>query len=444
MDDVLRALPDRGDGGRERGPGGRHPYAAHRHRLFSGRRGTALHLRGSLPGDARVIYFDNAATTRSKPPQVVAAMTRFLTEVGANPGRSGHRLSTEAARVVYRAREAVAELLGVSDPLRVIFCANATHALNLAICGLVEPGRHVVTTSMEHNSVMRPIRALKARGTAVTVVPCSPEGTLDPAAVEQALRPETTLIVMTQASNVVGTILPVQEVAAIARAHGVLLLVDGAQSAGALPISLSDLGADLFAFTGHKALYGPTGTGGLVVGERVAPGRLQPLMRGGTGSDSESEMQPDFFPDAFEAGTVNVVGLAGLEAAVRWLLEQNVDSMRSREEDLLTRLVEGLGEIPGVELYGPRDASRRLPVVSFTIAGVDPAEIGLRLDEEFDIAARIGLHCAPAAHKTLGTFPTGTVRLSLGAFNTAAEVDLVIQAVCEIARDAPAVPGGRR
>ncbi len=213
-----------------------------------------------MSASPRVVYLDNAATSWPKPPQVVDAMRRFLTEVGANPGRSGHRQSVEAARTVFRAREAVARLVGLEDPLRVVFGANATHALNLALQGLLRPGQHVVTTAMEHNSVMRPLRALESRGVALTVAPCSPEGVLDPAGVERALRPETALVVLTHASNVVGTILPVGEVAAIARRHGALVLTDAAQSLGALPLALGDLGADLLAFTGHKALLGPMGT----------------------------------------------------------------------------------------------------------------------------------------------------------------------------------------
>lgn len=377
----------------------------------------------------RVVYLDNAATGRPKPPEVIAAMQRFLAEVGANPGRSGHRLSIEAARTVYEAREAVAALLGVADPLRVIFCANATHALNLALHGLLGPGCHVVTTSMEHNSVMRPLRALEAQGTAVTVVPCSREGMLDPTDVEKALRPETTLIVMTHASNVVGTLLPVREVAAIARSRDVLLVVDAAQSAGALPIRMDDLGADLLAFTGHKALCGPTGTGGLVIGERVEIGRLRPLMQGGTGSESEAETQPDFLPDAYESGTLNAVGLAGLAAGVHWLMGHGVEQVRAHGRDLTPRLIDGLLEIPGVRVHGPPDADRRLPVVSFTADGLDVGEIGFRLDEESGIAARVGLHCSPAAHKTLGTFPAGTVRFSLGVFTTVDEVDQAVRAV---------------
>jgi len=382
-----------------------------------------------------VTYLDNAATSWPKPPPVGQAMMRFLDEVGANPGRSGHRLSIEAARVVYRAREAVAGLLGVADPMRIIFCANATHALNLALRGLLGPGQHVVTTSMEHNSVMRPLRALEAEGTALTVVECSPEGVLDPAAVERALRPETTLIVMTHASNVVGTLMPVREVAEIARAHDMLLLVDGAQSVGALPVDMEELGSDLLAFTGHKALCGPTGTGGLFIGERVDIARLDPLTRGGTGSNSESDLQPDFLPDKFESGTMNVVGLAGLEAGVRWMIDQNPEELRSRERSLTARLIEGLREIPGVEVKGTQDASKQLPVVSFTLAGPDLGEVGRRLDEKFGIAARVGLHCSPVAHQTLGTFPTGTVRFSLGALSTREDVDLAVRAVRHLAEE---------
>jgi cysteine desulfurase / selenocysteine lyase len=386
----------------------------------------------------RVVYLDNAATSWPKPPAVVAAMGRFLGEVGANPGRSGHRLSVEATRVVFAARETVADLLGIGDPLRVIFTANATHALNLALAGLLRPGDHMVTTSMEHNSVMRPLRALEAKGTALSVVPCSREGLLDPAEVERAIRPETVMIAMTHASNVVGTLLPVEQVAAIARKHGLLLLVDAAQSAGAVPLSMEKLGIDLLAITGHKALYGPSGTGGLLIGKRVDLSRMQPLVRGGTGSESEAEIQPAFLPDAFESGTLNVVGLAGLQAAIGWLVEQGVEELRSRETALTARLLEGLRDITEVRVYGPLDASKQLPVVSFTIGGRDLAEVGSRLDEQFGVAVRVGLQCSPAAHKTIGTFPEGTIRLSLGAFTTAEDVDYAVAAVRAVAREAGA------
>jgi len=382
-----------------------------------------------------MIYLDNAATSWPKPPQVLAAMARFLTEVGANPGRSGHRLSVEAGRIVYAAREAVAELFHAPDPLQVVFGMNATEGLNLALRGLLRPGDHVVTSSMEHNSVMRPLRALEREGVSVTVVPCSPEGLLEPRAVLEALRPETRLVVLNHASNVTGTLLPVAEVGqALYRMGGPLLVVDAAQSGGAVPIDMQADGIDLLAFTGHKSLYGPTGTGGLIIGDRVPREEFRPLIRGGTGSRSEREEQPDFLPDMYESGTPNAVGLAGLEAGVRWVLERGVEAIRAHEVELTRRLLDGLREIPGVTVYGPDDAHLRTAVVSFNIAGMEPSEVGMRLDEEYGIMCRVGLHCAPAAHRTIGTFPAGTVRFALGAFTTREEVDAALWAVARLAR----------
>lgn len=382
-----------------------------------------------------IIYFDNAATSWPKPPGVAAAMVHFLDEIGANPGRSGHRMAVEAGRVVYEAREAVAELFNAPDPLRVVFGSNATEVLNLVLRGYLRPGDHVVTSGMEHNAVMRPLRALERDGVEITVVGCAPDGTLDPDDVLAAVRPNTAMIVLNHASNVVGTILPVAEVGARVPSSP-LLVVDAAQTAGAVPIDIQADGIDLLTFTGHKALHGPTGTGGLVIGERVDLARLEPLKRGGTGSRSEQEEQPDFLPDKYESGTVNAVGLAGLTAGVRWVLEQGVGVIRAREEALTCRLIDGLRAIPGVVVYGTLDPARQTATVSFNIAGMDPSEVGLRLDEEFGIMCRVGLHCAPAAHRTIGTFPTGTVRFSLGAFNTAGEVDRALEAVERLARGA--------
>jgi len=383
-----------------------------------------------------MIYLDNAATSWPKPPGVAEAMARFVTDVGANPGRAGHRRAVEAGRMVYAAREAIATLFGAPDPLRVVFGLNVTEALNLALRGVLRPGDHVVTSSMEHNSVMRPLRALEREGVRVTQAPCAPDGTLDPADVEAALRPETAMIALNHASNVVGTLLPVGEVGEIARRRGIPLLVDAAQTGGAYPLDMVALGIDLLAFTGHKSLCGPMGTGGLIVGEGFDARRLRPLKRGGTGSRSEWEEQPDFLPDACESGTMNVPGLAGLEVGVRWVLERGVEAIRAHEEALTRRLIEGLGEIPGVTLYGARDAARQVAVVSFTLDALDPAEVGYRLDDEFDVLCRVGLHCAPAAHRTMGTFPGGTVRFSLGALSTADEVEAAIAAVGAIAREA--------
>jgi len=381
-------------------------------------------------------YFDNAATSWPKPPCVAEAMARFLAEVGANPGRAGHRLAVEAARLVYGAREAVAELFHAPDPLRVVFGANATDALNLALLGLLRPGDHVVTSSVEHNSVMRPLRALEAQGVAVTVVPCSAAGELDPEALEAALVPATRMIVLTHASNVCGTLLPVAEVGGLARRRGLLFLLDAAQTAGAVPIDVEAQAIDLLAFSGHKSLCGPMGTGGLVIGERVDVTALTPLKYGGTGSRSEREEQPEFLPDRCESGTPNAVGLAGLAAAVRWVQERGVERVRDHERGLTAELLAGLSAIPGALVYGPGDAGRQTATVSFNVAGLAPSEVGLRLDEEHGVLCRVGLHCSPAAHRTLGTFPGGTVRFGLGVFNTSAEVARAVEGVRRLASEA--------
>jgi len=380
-----------------------------------------------------LIYLDNPATSWPKPPCVTEAIVRFLNETGANPGRSAHRLAVASGRVLYEAREAVAELFNAPDPMCVVFCHNVTEALNLALCGYLRPGDHVIITSMEHNSVMRPLRELERQGVAISVVACSPQGFLEPADVEAAIRRETVLIVVNHASNVVGTILPVAQIGQIARRYGLLLLVDAAQTGGCYPIDMEADGIDLLAFTGHKALYGPTGTGGLIIGERVDLERLRPLKRGGTGSRSEYEEQPDFLPDRYESGTPNVVGLAGLSAGVRWVLSQGVASIRAHEMELTQQLIAGLQAIPGVTVYGGLDARRQTATVSFNIAGMYPSEAGLRLDEEYGILCRVGLHCAPNAHKTIGTFPYGTVRFGLSIFNTAAEVERAVEAVHALA-----------
>ena len=385
-----------------------------------------------------MIYFDNAATSWPKPPAVAEAMTHFIKEVGANPGRAAHRQAVESGRIVYGAREAVCELFHAPDPLRLVWCKNVTEALNLVLCGMLHPGDHVVTSSMEHNSMMRPLRALEgpgqsSEGVEVTVAGCSPQGRLDPASVEAAIRPNTRLVALNHASNVVGTLLPVAEVGALCRERGLLLLVDAAQTGGAYPLDMQADQIDLLGFTGHKSLGGPMGTGGLIVGERVDETQIDPLIRGGTGSRSEHELQPDFLPDMCESGTPNVVGLAGLEAGVRWVLERGVGAIRAHEVALTRTLIDELRSIPGVTVYGTLDPELQTATVSFNIDGMAPSEAGLRLDDEYGILCRVGLHCAPAAHKTLGTFPTGTVRFGLSAFNTAAEVQAAIAAVRRLA-----------
>jgi cysteine desulfurase family protein len=383
-----------------------------------------------------MVYFDNAATSFPKPRQVVDAIGHFLTHVSGSAGRSGHHLSVEAGRTVYSAREALAELLHVDDPLRIVFGHNVTEALNLALKGLLRPGNHVITSSVEHNSVMRPLRVLERHGVKLTVVCCSKDGTLDPRDVERAIGPATRLIVLNHASNVIGTLLPVREVSRIARKSGLLLLVDAAQTAGCYPIDVDADGIDLLAFTGHKGLLGPTGTGGLVIGPRVPLDEFEPLMEGGTGSRSELEEQPDFLPDKFEGGTANAAGLAGLAAGVRFVLERGVTVVREHERRLTELLINGLASTASAMVYGPQDASRQTATVSFNLAGLECSETALRLDDEFGILCRPGLHCSPATHRTIGTFPAGTVRFSLGVFNTEEEVARAVEAIRILSRRA--------
>ncbi len=382
-----------------------------------------------------MIYLDNAATSWPKPEAVYQAMDSLMRNTGASPGRSGHLMSLTAARIVYETREALCEFFGIADPSHMVFTSNATESLNLAIKGLLRPGDHVVTSSMEHNSVMRPLRALEKAGVELTVVPCASDGSLDPSAVERAIRPNTRLVVLSHASNVVGTVLPVGAVGAIARRCGVPLLVDAAQSAGCYPINVESMNIDLLAFSGHKGLFGPQGTGGLY----IRPGleaRLEPLKQGGTGSYSEYEKQPDFLPDKYESGTPNTVGLAGLGAGVRFVMREGLANVRKKEEKLTGLLLQGLAGIPGVVLYGNGDPGERVAIVSFNISGVPSSDVALRLEEDFRIMCRPGLHCSPVAHRTLGTFPQGTVRLSPGHFHSVLDMERTLEAVRQIARKA--------
>jgi cysteine desulfurase/selenocysteine lyase len=380
-----------------------------------------------------MIYLDNAATSWPKPTEVKKAMNDFLELVGGNPGRSGHRRSIDAARIMYNAREAIANSFNAPDPLKVIFTLNATHAINYALKGLLKPGDTVITTSMEHNSVMRPLRALEEEGIILKIVPCLSDGTLKIEDLENMIDSNTKMVVVNHASNVTGTIAPINEIAAIVRKHNTLLLVDASQTAGIIPIDIKTQQIDLLAFTGHKGLLGPTGTGGLVIGDRIKLNDMVPLMQGGTGSHSEYETQPDQLPDKYEFGTSNIIGIAGLLAGINWINKRTLDSIREHETMLAGLLTDGLLQIQGLTLYGPYKAQDKLAVTSFTLNNIDVSEIGLRLDEDFDILCRVGLHCAPAAHHTIGTFPRGTVRIAPGIFNTTDEIQQVIKAVNKIA-----------
>lgn len=381
------------------------------------------------------MYLDNAATSHPRPPQVIEAMRRLLAEAGANPGRGGHRLAEAAASVVHDTRVRIARLFRVPDPKGVIFTLNATDALNIAIKGIVSPGDHVVTTSMEHNAVIRPLRGLEQRGVKLTVVSADPDGFVPPSRIAEALSPDTRLVVVTHASNVNGTVEPIEEIGEICRKAGVPLLVDAAQSAGILPIDLSVLPVDLLACSGHKGLMGPPGTGLLIV--REATLRLLPLREGGTGTFSEMETQPETLPDALESGTMNTPGIAGLGAALRYIEALGAERLMRTHRELSDALLESLRGIPGVRCLLPHDLRLHAPVVSIEIAGWDPHEAALALDTAYDIQCRAGLHCAPLAHRTLGTFPQGTLRLSPGAFNTPEEIGMAVSAIAELAAHPP-------
>jgi len=393
-------------------------------------------MSGKKVGEAKnLLYLDNAATSWPKPPGVAPAMVHFIESVGANPGRSGHRLSVKAARIVYDAREALARFFNMPDPLRVIFGLNITDGINLALHGLLKQGDHVVTTSMEHNAVMRPLHQKEKFGVEFTQVACEQDGTLNPEQIESAIQPNTRLVVVNHASNVCGTLLPIKEIGKIVRDAGLLFLVDSAQSAGAIEIDMAGDLIDLLAFTGHKSLYGPMGTGGLIVGKRVDVQELSSLRQGGTGSRSEREEQPDFMPDCYESGTSNAVGLAGLLASLTWLNNVEVQKIQADEEKLCQQMINGLMEIPNIRVYGTHDAKKQTATVAWNMKGVEPSTIGMRLDEEFGILCRVGLHCAPSAHRTIGTFPDGCVRFGLGAFNSEPDVERALQSVARIAKE---------
>ena len=378
-----------------------------------------------------MIYLDNAATTLQKPPQVEQAVLEAMRTAG-NPGRGAHEPTLHAARLVYAARLALAELLHAPDPSCIVFTANATQALNTALNGLLAPGDHVITTVCEHNSVLRPLYRLRERGVQLSFTKVDEKGCLQYDQWEQFLRPETRALVVTGASNVTGNGTDLAKASRFAKQHGLLLIVDAAQTAGAQPIDVQALGVDVLCFTGHKALLGPQGTGGLY----VRPGlRVEPLVVGGSGVHSFEEKHPGQMPTALEAGTLNVPGLAGLCAGVQWLQQQCVDDLRAREAALARLFYDGVCDVPSVTIYGDMDLALRAPIVSMNIGAEDSARIADILWEEYGICVRAGAHCAPLMHKALGTAEQGTVRFSFSHFNTEQEVLQAVQAVRELAQE---------
>ena len=376
-----------------------------------------------------MIYLDNAATSFPKPKGVIDAVARYLNEVGGNPGRAAHAPAREASGLIDRTRRLLASLLGNVDPTRIIFTPSTTVALNLALKGLLKSGDHVLTTSMEHNSVLRPLNGMKKLGVSHSQIPCSSSGDLDPADIPPLIRSHTRLIALVHASNVSGNLMPVVEVGKIARERGLLLLVDAAQTMGKMAIEPGQQFIDLLAGPGHKGLLGPMGTGFLY----VRPGlELEPLWEGGTGTYSESIKQPKTWPERFESGTCNGPGLAGLAEGIAEVQELGLETISAHEGRLVEIIVAGISELPGVILYGPKDRSSCTGTLSFNIKELDCSEVAHILDTAYSIAVRSGLHCAPAAHRTLGTLPHGTLRVSVGPYNTEDEIHTFVNAVGEI------------
>lgn len=377
------------------------------------------------------IYFDNAATSSPKPPEVLERVSAALTEFNANPGRSGHSVALSAAREVLSARERLASLMNAGEETNIAFAFNCTDALNLAIKGALRYGDHVITTQLEHNSVLRPINALAVRGRiSLSIVPPRADGFVDPEDIRASIRKNTRLIAVTHASNVTGAIQPVAAIGELARREGILYLIDGAQAIGATPVNVRALSCDLYAFPGHKSLLGPMGTGGLYIRPGVV---LRTLREGGTGTDSESMLQPDERPERYESGTLNLPGIAGLGAGCAFVAKR-VSAIMSHERELTGALYEGLSAIRGAEIYSPREEAARAGIVSFNLPGMTSSDVADRLGR-MGIAVRGGLHCAPGAHRFLGTLRRGAVRASVGYANTFEEVDAFLNAVIAIVRE---------
>ena len=379
-----------------------------------------------------MIYLDNAATSWPKPESVYQTMDDFLRNKGGSPGRGGHSMAAAAGRVIEETRVLTARFINAPDKDRVIFTLNCTDSLNTGLKGLLKPGDHVITSSFEHNSVMRPLKKLEQQGVKVTSLsPHSNDGFVSPEDIEKAITRETKLVVMIHSSNVTGIIQPIKEYGLIARRHNLIFMVDAAQTAGKYPLDVQENNINLLAFSGHKGTFGPPGTGVLYIGERV---NLNTLREGGTGTHSEQEEQPAELPYKFECGTMNTVGIAGFGAGLKYVSDEGLEKILAHEQSLTDRLIEGLSHIPRVTVYMTKDRPAQAPIISFNLNDTDPGEVGAILDQAFDIKVRTGLHCAPAAHRTLCTLPGGTVRISPGYFNTIDEINFTLEAIEKIAR----------
>ncbi len=378
-----------------------------------------------------MVYFDNAATSFPKPKNVYKGIMDVMENYGANPGRSGHKLALQLGREIYDTREEVAKFFNIDNPMNVIFTFNCTESLNIGIKGILKEGDHVITTSMEHNSVLRPIVGLEKYGIEHTIVKANEFGIVDAKDIEDSIRENTKLIAMTHISNLTGSIQPIGEVGKIAEEKSIYFLVDAAQSAGVYPIDVKELKIDILAAPGHKCLFGPQGTGILYIKDGID---VKEIFQGGTGSNSHLLTQPDIFPDKYESGTPNGPGIIGLYRGIQFINETGIEKIRTHEENLTRYFIEEIKKVDGIKIYGPLDIERQAAVVSLNIRDEDSSEIAFRLDDEFDIQVRPGLHCAPLAHKTIGTFEQGAVRFSFGYFNTEEEIERGIEAIKKIAK----------
>lgn len=379
-----------------------------------------------------MLYFDNAATSYPKPKKVMEGALRAMQDFGANPGRSGHQLALKASREIFEARELVAGFFNISDPKQVIFTSNGTESLNMGIKGVLEKGDHVITTSMEHNSVLRPIKALEKEGVDHTIIECRKDGSLPMDQVEKSIQSNTKLIVLTHSSNLTGTLMPIEAVGEIAKARGILFLVDAAQTAGLYPIDVQKMHIDLLAAPGHKSLLGPQGTGILYIRENLF---LKTLKEGGTGSKSHDPFQPEILPDRYESGTPNTPGIVGLKEGISYILEKGRDKLLQHEESLTKYFLEEMEKLDFIEVYGPKDCKKQSPVVALNFRSMDSSEIAYILDSMFDIAVRPGVHCAPLAHKTIGTVEQGAVRFSFGYQTTLEDVKKAVEAIKTIGEE---------
>ena len=381
--------------------------------------------------ESTMIYMDNAATTMHKPKEVIDAVVVAMSSMG-NAGRGVNEASLSASRLIYDTREKLCRLFGAEDPRQIVFTANSTESLNIAIKGILNPGDHVIATMLEHNSVLRPLYEMEKKGVRLTIVKSNPEGTLDLADIENAIAPDTKMIVCTNGSNLTGNYIDPEPIGTLARAKGLVFVVDASQTAGVFPIDVQKMKIDVLCFTGHKGMLGPQGTGGMYVRKGLS---VRPLLSGGSGVQTYSKTHPTEMPTALEAGTLNGHGIAGLHAAVEYLEKTGVDTIRAREQDLMWRFYEGVKEIPGVKVYGDFSTKNRCAIVTLNIGDYDSSEVSDELLTEYGISTRSGGHCAPLMHEALGTVEQGAVRFSFSHYNTEEEVDTAIRAIRELAEE---------